>query len=134
MTRRFSFRCFKSSPKAIRLAAMLYVRYLLSLRHVEDFLHGRSIGISPETARFWWNRFGSMFSAEIRRKRVERMRTLPHWRWHLYGVCVKINGGKQDTKASNKLGAIQAPISCLRCEHRSWAASSVFAEQIDFCP
>jgi len=123
MTQRFSFRYLKSSPKAIRLAVMRYVRYPLSLRHVKDFLHVRGIGISHETARFWWNRFGSMFSAEIRRKRVDRMRTLPHWRWHLDEVCVKINGGKQDTKSSNELGAIQAPISCLRCAHRFWAAS-----------
>jgi hypothetical protein len=42
--------------------------------------------------RFWWNRFGPMFAAEIRRKRVDRMRSLPHWRWHLDEVFVKING------------------------------------------
>jgi putative transposase len=33
-----------------------------------------------------------MFAAEIRRKRVDRMRSLPHWRWHLDEVFVKING------------------------------------------
>ena len=71
---------------------MLYVRYPLSLRNVEDLLHERSIEISHETVRFWWNRFGPMFAAEIRRKRVDRMRSLPHWRWHLDEVFVKING------------------------------------------
>jgi putative transposase len=33
-----------------------------------------------------------MFAAEIRRKRVERMRSLHHWRWHLDGGFVKNNG------------------------------------------
>ena len=71
---------------------MLYVRFPLSLRNVEDLLHERGIDISHETVRFWWNRFGPMFAAEIRRKRVERMRSFPHWRWHLDEVFVKING------------------------------------------
>ena len=33
-----------------------------------------------------------MFAAEIRCKRVERMRSLSHWRWHLDEVFVKITG------------------------------------------
>jgi putative transposase len=72
---------------------MLCVRYPLSLRNLEDLLHERGIEISHETVRFWWNRFGPMFAAEIRRKRVDRMRSLPHWQWHLDEVFVKINGG-----------------------------------------
>ena len=92
MTRPSPFRYFKISPEIIRLAVMLYVRYPLSLRNVEDLLHERGIEICHETVRFWWNRFGPMFAAEIRRKRVERMRCLPHWRWHLDEVFVKING------------------------------------------
>ena len=71
MTKRSPFRCFKTSPEIIRLAVMLYVRYPLSLRNVEDLLHERGIDVSHETVRFWWNRFGPMFAAEIRRKRVE---------------------------------------------------------------
>jgi putative transposase len=92
MTKRSPFRYFKTSPEIIRLAVMLYVRYPLSLRNVEDLLHERGIHVSHEAVRFWWNRFGPMFAAEIRRKRVERMRSLPHWRWHLDEVFVKING------------------------------------------
>jgi putative transposase len=75
MTQRSPFRYFKTSPEIIRLAVMLYVRYPLSLRNVEDLLHARGIEISHETVRFWWNRFGPMFAAEIRRKRVDRMRS-----------------------------------------------------------
>lgn len=33
-----------------------------------------------------------MFAAAIRRRRVDRMRSLPHWRWHLDERFVKING------------------------------------------
>ncbi len=33
------FRYFNSSPYIIRLAVMMYVRYPLSLRQVEDLLH-----------------------------------------------------------------------------------------------
>ncbi len=33
-----------------------------------------------------------MFAAEIRRKRVDSMRTEPHWQWHLEKFFVKING------------------------------------------
>jgi putative transposase len=47
------------------LAVMLYVRFPLSLRNVEDLLHERGIEISHETVRFWWNRFGPM-SAKVR--------------------------------------------------------------------
>lgn len=49
---------------------MLYVRYPLSLRDVEDILHESSVDIGHETAQFWWNLFGRMFAAEIRLKRV----------------------------------------------------------------
>ncbi len=86
------FRYFKTSPEIIRLAVMLYIRFPLSLRNVEDLLHERGIEISDETVRFWWNRFGPMFAAEIRRRRVERMRSSPQWRWHLDEMFVKING------------------------------------------
>jgi putative transposase len=73
-----------------------YVRYPLSLRNVEDLLHKRGIDISHETVRFWWNRFGPLFAAEIQRKRVDHMRSLPHWRWYLDEVFVKINGVTHD--------------------------------------
>lgn len=86
------FRYFNSSPEIIRLAVMMYVKFPLSLRNVEDLLHERGIDISYETVRFWWNRFGPIFAAEIRRKRVDHMRSFTHWRWHLDEVYVKING------------------------------------------
>ncbi|MEP1352396.1 MAG: IS6 family transposase [Tateyamaria sp.] len=92
MTKPNPFRYFKTSPEIIRLAVMLYVRFPLSLRNVEDLLHERGIEVSHETVRFWWNRFGPMFAAKIRRNRVNRMRSHSNWRWHLDEVFVKING------------------------------------------
>jgi putative transposase len=41
--------------------------------------------------RLWWNRFGPIFAAEIRKHRVEG-RSFSNWRWHLDEVFVRING------------------------------------------
>ena len=85
------FRYFNSSPEVIRLAVMMYVRYPLSLRQVEDLLCERGIDICHETVRYWWNRFGPLFAAEIRKRRVHH-RFYSLWRWHLDEVFVRING------------------------------------------
>ena len=85
------FRYFNSSPEVIRLTVMMYVRYPLSLRQVEDLLHERGIDICHETVRFWWNRFGPMFASEIRKRRVQNL-SYSRWRWHLDEVFVRING------------------------------------------
>src|SRR5260370_35642702 len=71
---------------------MLDLRYQLSLGNVEDLLAERGIDISHETVRFWWNRFGPMFAAEIRKRRVAHMRGYPQWRWHLDEAFVEVNG------------------------------------------
>ena len=83
------FRYFKTSPEIIRLAVMMYVRFPLSLRNVEDLLHERGIDICHETIRYWWNRFGPMFAAEIRMNRVNRPKSYSNWKWHLDDVFVK---------------------------------------------
>jgi len=86
------FRDFNSSPEVIRLVVMMYVKYPLSLRNVEDLLAARGIDICHETVRLWWNRFGPLFAAEIRGKRVQAMRQVTQWRWPLDEVYVKIGG------------------------------------------
>jgi putative transposase len=86
------FRYFNSSPEVIRLVVMMYVRFPLSLRNVEDLLFERGIDICHETVRHWWNRFGPLFAADIRRQRVSQMRGFRHWRWHLDEMYVKMNG------------------------------------------
>ncbi len=85
------FRYFNSSPEVIRLAVMMYIRYPLSLRQVEDLLFERGIDVCHETVRHWWNRFGPMFAAEIRKRRIHH-RSYSRWRWHLDEVFVRING------------------------------------------
>ena len=80
------FRHFNTSPEIIRLAVMMYVRFPLSLRNVEDLLHERGIDICHESVRHWWNRFGPMFAAEIRKKRSQSMRQHTQW------GTVRVNG------------------------------------------
>jgi putative transposase len=46
MARSSPFRYFKTSSEVIRLAVMMYVRFPLSQRNVEDLLHGRGIDVS----------------------------------------------------------------------------------------
>ena len=75
-------RYFNSSPEVIRLTVMMYIRYPLSLRQVENLLHERGIDIRRETPRVWWNRFGPMFAAKIRKQRSASLRAHIRWRWH----------------------------------------------------
>ena len=86
------FRWFDSSPEVIRLVVMMYVRYPLSQRHVEDLVFERGIDICHETVRLWWNRFGPMFASQIRRKPVQHMRAFTPWKWHLDEVYVNAGG------------------------------------------
>jgi putative transposase len=71
---------------------MMYLRFPLSLRQVEDLLHERGIDICHETVRAWWIRFGPMLAAEIRRKHVAAHWGWIQWRWHPDEVFVRING------------------------------------------
>ena len=68
---------FNSSPEVIRLVVMMYVRFPLSLRNVEDLLFERGIDLCHETVRHWWNRFGrccqtNQDSVSLARRRPER--------------------------------------------------------------
>jgi len=65
MTKRSPFRYFETSPEIIRLAVMLYVRFPLSLRNVEDLLHERGVNVSHETVRFCRHRFGLLFAVKV---------------------------------------------------------------------
>jgi len=71
---------------------MMYVRFPLSLRNVEDLLFERGIDVCHETVRLWWNKFGPLFAAEIRRQRINKMRGFRQGRWYVDEVYVKING------------------------------------------
>ena len=86
------FRYFKTSPEIIQLGVLMYVRFPLSLRNVEDLLHERGIDVCHESVRLWVDRFGNYFANKIRKRRSEAMRQVPQWRWHLDEVFVKIRG------------------------------------------
>ncbi len=89
------FHYFNKSPEVIRLTVMMYIRNPLSLRQVEDLLFERGIDICHETVRFWWNRFGPVFAAEIRKRRAQN-RSYSRWRGHLDEVFVRIGGETHD--------------------------------------
>ena len=74
------FRYVNSSPEVMRLVVMMYIRYPLSLRQVDDMLVERGIDICHDTVRLWWNRFGPLFAAQIRKQRVPH-RSYAQWRW-----------------------------------------------------
>ena len=74
---------------------LVYVRFPLSLRNVEDLLFERGIDLCHETVRLWWNRFGPLLAADIRRQRVIRMMGFRQWQWRLDEMYIKINGEMQ---------------------------------------
>lgn len=86
------FRYFKTSPEIIQLAVMMYVRFPLSLRNVEDLLHERGIDVCHESIRLWVDRFGTHFAGKIRKQRANYMQQVTKWQWHLDEIFVKING------------------------------------------
>ena len=43
MTRSSQFRGFKTNPEIVRQSEMIYIRFALSLRNVQDVLNERSI-------------------------------------------------------------------------------------------
>ena len=67
MPKHISSRYFKTSPEIIWLAVILYVRFPLSLRKVEDLLHERGVDISYGSVQYQWHSFGFKFASEIKK-------------------------------------------------------------------
>lgn len=84
------FRYFKTSPEIIQLGVLMYLRFPLSLRNVEDPLHERGIDVCHESVRLWVDRFGTYFASKIRKRRSEPMRRVNQYLRHLDEVFVKI--------------------------------------------
>ena len=55
-------------------------------------LHERSIDVSFEPVRFWWQRFGLKFASEIRKRRSQSIMCHSNWKWHVDEMFVKISG------------------------------------------
>ncbi|WP_055662139.1 IS6 family transposase, partial [Jannaschia seosinensis] len=60
-------------------------------RNAGVWLHEGGVDVSHETVRFWWHRFGPLLAGEIRKRRIEGLKS-SRWRWHLDEMFVKING------------------------------------------
>src|SRR5258707_6601717 len=73
----------------IYCAIWLYLRFTLSYRDVEELLAERGIVVSYETIRRWVTTFGPQIAGRLRARRP-----VPHRRWHLDEMFVRI-GGKQ---------------------------------------
>lgn len=86
-----SFCYFKWSAEVIQLVALIYVRFLSSLRNVKDLLFKLVIDVCHETVRFWRNMFGPLFASDIRPHRVSRMCKFCHWCPHLDEVYVELS-------------------------------------------
>src|SRR5918911_211464 len=82
-----SYTGYRFPAEIISHAVWLYVRFPLSLRHVDEILAARGIVVSHETIRQWGLKFGQAFANQIRRR-------LPRAgdKWHLDEVAVKISG------------------------------------------
>jgi len=83
---------FKTSREIIKLTMMMYIRFPLSLRNVEDLLQERGIDVCHESIRLWVDRFGPVFAKRVRSKRSASLRQYPQWNWPLDEDFVKING------------------------------------------
>ena len=86
------FRRFNSSPEIIRLVVLMYVRFPLCLRNVDDLLFERGIDVYHETVRSGGTGSGPCSQGDIRRRGVSAMRGFRYWQWHLDEMYVKING------------------------------------------
>jgi len=86
------FRYFKTSREVIQLAEVMYIRFPLSFRNVEDLLHELGFDVCHERIRLWVDRFGTLFVSKIRRQRSNYLHQLTQWKWHLDEVFVNISG------------------------------------------
>jgi putative transposase len=74
-------------PEVINYAVLLYFRFPLSLRMVEELLAARGICVSYETVRRWGKKFGKAFADQLRQRAPARGD-----KWHMDEVVVTIAG------------------------------------------
>jgi len=61
---KFCYIGYRFPPEIIQQAIWLYLRFMLSLRDVEDLLAERGVAVSCETVRRWLNHFGPVIAAD----------------------------------------------------------------------
>ena len=74
-------------PEIITQCVLLYMRFPLSFRAVEEAMLLRGVQVSYETIRRWRQKFGQQFANELRHRRPR-----PGDKWPLDKVFLKING------------------------------------------
>jgi len=65
----------------------LYFRFALSYRNIEEMMAKRGVPVTYETVREWCRKFGSVYAAQLRKKRARF-----GGKWHLDEVLIKMNG------------------------------------------
>jgi putative transposase len=68
MTETPDYRVYRFPPDIIAHAVLLYHRFTLSLRDVEDLLAERGITLSDETVRQWCHTFGPQYARRIKKR------------------------------------------------------------------
>ena len=84
-----SYAGYRFPAEIIHRAVWMYLRFTLSYRDVEELLAERGIETTYETVRRWVHTFGPVIA-----RRLRAQRPIPHGRWHLDEMFVRI-GGKQ---------------------------------------
>ena len=74
-------------PAEIISHCVLYFRFNLSYRDVEEMMAMRGLFLSYETIRYWCLKFGQTYANDLRRRSLR-----PGDAWHLDEVFLKING------------------------------------------
>src|ERR687895_2015339 len=82
-----SYSGYRFPADVIHRAIWLYLRFTLSYRDVEDLRAERGLEVSFETIRRWVLTFGPIIARRLRARRP-----VPHRRWHLDEMFVRIAG------------------------------------------
>ncbi len=63
---KISYKRHRFRPQIIAHVVWLYIRFILSLREVEEMMLARGVGVSYETIRRWTVKFGPLIAHVLR--------------------------------------------------------------------
>tara|TARA_B100001964_G_C13882043_1_gene443380 strand:- start:97 stop:456 length:360 start_codon:yes stop_codon:yes gene_type:complete len=86
---KISYRRHRFPPHIIQHFVLLYARFTLSYRNIEDLLAERGLDISYETVRRWILKFGPAVASNLRQSRP-----IPSDHWHLDKMVIVISDKK----------------------------------------
>src|ERR1700747_1520091 len=112
-----SYRGHRFPPIVVQHAVWLYLRFTLSYRDVEELLAERGLDVSYETIRRWVATFGPRIA-----RRLRAGRPVPHRRWHLDEMFVRIAGKQMDLwRAVDAEGEVLEVLVQANRDHRAAA-------------